>query len=98
MADARFAVIRIPCSIVALFAAYKAHGVSLLPLGAAFLLLGAFCAEVAPRPAPQTQLVQLADGTQRVIEGTVIRLGPLRRIESTLPFSEHVKNRANRFK
>ncbi len=79
------------CSIVALFAAYKAHGVSLLPLGAAFLLLGAFCAEVAPRPAPQTQLVQLADGTQRVIEGTVIRLGPLRRIESTLPFSEKTR-------
>ncbi|QNI33233.1 ComEC/Rec2 family competence protein [Alloacidobacterium dinghuense] len=76
------------CGIVSLVAAYKESKVSSLPLGVVFLLLGAVCAEIAPRPDPQTQLVQLADGTQRTIEGTVIRLGPMRRIESTLPFSD----------
>ncbi|MGC1299240.1 MAG: hypothetical protein WA869_29800 [Alloacidobacterium sp.] len=68
------------CAAVSLFAAYKARSVSLLPLGAVFVLLGAFCAEGAPRPDPQTPLVQLADGTQRVIEGMVVRLGPVRHI------------------
>ncbi|HTZ89617.1 MAG TPA: ComEC/Rec2 family competence protein [Alloacidobacterium sp.] len=78
-------------SLVSLLAAYKAQRVSLLPLGVCFLLLGAFCAETSPRPDPQTQLVQLADGTPRTIEGTVIRLGPVRRIESMLPFSDKTR-------
>ncbi len=79
------------CSVACLFAAYKVQNISLVPLGAVFLLLGAFCAETAPRPDPQTQLMQLADGTQRTIEGTVIRLGPVRHIESVLPFSEKTR-------
>jgi competence protein ComEC len=77
--------------IVCLLAAYKAQRVSLLPLAAVFLILGAFCAEVAPRPNPQTQLALLADGSLRTIEGMVIRLGPVRKIESTLPFSDKIR-------
>lgn len=76
---------------VGLLAAYKAQRASLLPLGAVFLILGAFCAEAAPRPNPQIQLVQLADGTQRIIEGKVTRIGPVRRVESTLPFSDKLR-------
>jgi competence protein ComEC len=79
------------CTLVCLLAAYKARRVSLLPLGVVFVLLGAFCAEASPRPDPQTQLVQLADGSQRIIEGTVVRLGPVRRIESALPFSDKTR-------
>jgi competence protein ComEC len=79
------------CAAVSLFAGYKARSVSLLPLGAVFVLLGAFSAEAAPRPDPQTRLVQLADGTQRVIEGMVVRLGPVRHIESSLPFSDKTR-------
>src|SRR5215470_5323303 len=73
--------------VVCLIATYRAQRVSLLPVGLVFLFAGAFCAETVPRPAPQTQLVQFADGTQRTIEGTVTRLGPVRQIESNLPFS-----------
>jgi competence protein ComEC len=74
-----------------LLAAYKAQRTSLLPLGVVFLILGALCAEIAPRPSPQTQLSLLADGSLRVVEGTVVRFGPLRRIESALPFSEKTR-------
>src|SRR5271170_5743037 len=56
------------CGILSVFAAHYAHSVSLVPLGAVFLLLGAFCAETVPRPDPQQQLVQLADGTPRTVE------------------------------
>jgi competence protein ComEC len=79
------------CSAVCLLAACRAQRVSLLPMGAAFLILGVFCAEVAPRSNPQTQLVLLADGTQRTVEGSITRLGPVRRIESTLPFSDKTR-------
>src|SRR5271155_1908560 len=79
------------CGVLSLLAAHNAHRVSLVPLGAIFLLLGTFCAETAPRPDPQQQLVQLADGTPHTIEGTVIRLGPVHHIESTLPFSDKTR-------
>ena len=79
------------CGIASLLAAYGAHRVSLLPLGAVFVLLGAFSGEVAPRPNPQTQLAQLADGAQHTVEGTVIRVGLERRIESVLFFSDQVR-------
>src|SRR5215813_11759557 len=49
--------------VVCLIAAYRAQRVSLLPVGLVFLSAGVFCAETAPRPDPQTQLVQFADGT-----------------------------------
>jgi competence protein ComEC len=79
------------CVVVSFLAVNKAHRVSLVPLGAVFLLLGAFSVEAAPRPDPQTELTQLADGTQRAVEGTVIRVGPVRRIESVLLFSDKVR-------
>jgi len=79
------------CGTFSLLAASKAQRVSLLPVGATFLILGVFCAEAAPQPAPQIQLVQLADGTRRIVEGTVTRLGPVHSIESTLPFSDKLR-------
>jgi competence protein ComEC len=79
------------CGVLCLPAAHNAHRISLVPLGAVFLLLGAFCAETTPRPDPQRQLVQLADGAPRTIEGTITRLGPVHHIESTLPFSDKTR-------
>jgi competence protein ComEC len=78
------------CAAVCAIAAYLAQRVSLLPLAGLFLLLGAFCSESAPQPAPQTRLALLADGTQRTIEGSVIKMGPIRRVESALPFSDKI--------
>src|SRR5579862_4061469 len=68
------------CGVLCLPAAHNAHRISLVPLVAVFLLLGAFCAEVAPRPDPQRQLVQLADGAPRTLEGIVTRIGPVHHI------------------
>ena len=79
------------CGVLSLLAARSAHRVSLVPLGAIFLLLGAFCAETAPRPDPQRQLVQLADGTPHTLEGIIIRLGPVHHIEATMPFSDKTR-------
>ena len=79
------------CATLSLLAAHNAHRVSLVPLGAVFLLLGVFCAEAAPRPDPQQQLVQLADGTPRTLEGKITRLGLVHHIESTLPFSDKTR-------
>ena len=77
--------------VASLLAACAARRVSLLPLAALFVFLGAFSAEVAPRPDPQTQLAQLADGTQHTVEGTVVHVGPVRRIESVALFSDKVR-------
>jgi competence protein ComEC len=75
------------CAALCALAIYKALRVSLLPVAAMFIFLGAFCAEAAPSPDPQTALTRLADGTARMIEGEVVRTSTVRQIESTLPFS-----------
>ena len=54
----------------------------------AYVLLGAFCAEIAPAVDPQQQLALLADNTPRTVEGKIIRLGPVRTVTATAPFSE----------
>ena len=53
-----------------------------------YMLLGVFCAEIAPPINPQRQLALLADNTQRTVEGEIIRLGPVRSVVSTTPFSD----------
>ncbi len=55
--------------------------------GLVYLLLGLFCAEIAPAIDPQHQLALLADNTPRALEGEVVRLGPVRSITSSSPFS-----------
>src|SRR5277367_4526924 len=52
-----------------------------------YVLLGILCFEIAPAVNPQRQLALLADNTPRVVEGDVARLGPVRRVISTTPFS-----------
>lgn len=78
------------CAAVCVIAAYLAQRVSLLPLAGLFLLLGTFCSESAPQPDPQTRLALLADGTQRTIEGSVVKLGRIREVASALPFSDKI--------
>jgi len=52
-----------------------------------YVLLGMLCSEIAPAVNPQRQLALLADYTPRVVEGEVVRLGPVRTVVSTTPFS-----------
>jgi competence protein ComEC len=56
-----------------------------------WLLLGAWCAEMEPHPAPAPALAGLSDGLLRTEEGTVVNAGPVRgEIEQNL--NEHERD------
>ncbi len=59
-------------------AALGAQRVAWVPLAAMWLLLGAWCGEMEPRPAPASELAALSDGLLRTVEGTVVDAGPVR--------------------
>jgi competence protein ComEC len=59
-------------------AALRAQRVVWLPLAALWLLLGAWCGEMEPHPAPAPALAGLSDGLLRTVEGTVVSTGPVR--------------------
>jgi competence protein ComEC len=63
---------------VCVVAALRGQRMVWLPLAALWLLLGAWCGEMEPRPAPAPALAALSDGLLRTVEGTVIGTGPLR--------------------
>ncbi|MGD1062764.1 MAG: ComEC/Rec2 family competence protein [Terracidiphilus sp.] len=63
---------------VCVVAAVRGQRVVWLPLAALWLLLGAWCGEMEPRPAPAPALAALSDGLLRTVEGTVIGTGPVR--------------------
>ncbi|HVW76842.1 MAG TPA: ComEC/Rec2 family competence protein [Alloacidobacterium sp.] len=84
------------CSALSLLAAYQAQRISILAIAAVFVLSGAFCAEVAPRSDPQTKLIQYADGAQHMVTGEVMKAGPLRHVESSLPFSDKTREEQSR--
>jgi competence protein ComEC len=48
------------------------------PMALLWILLGAWCAEMEPHPAPVAQLLTLSDGLLRDVEGTVTNAGPVR--------------------
>jgi len=54
------------------------QGIVGLPLAVLWMLLGAWCAEMEPRPAPAPELAALSDGLLRTVEGTVVDAGPVR--------------------
>src|SRR6185437_11607730 len=61
------AAIAILCTI----AAWRALRIAWLPMALLWLLLGCWCAEMQPQPAPARQLDALSDGLLRTVEGTV---------------------------
>ena len=63
---------------VCVVAALCAQRIAWLPLAASWMLLGAWCGEMEPHPAPAPALAELSDGLLRTVEGTVIDAGPLR--------------------
>jgi competence protein ComEC len=58
-------------------AALRAPRTVWLPLALMWCLLGLWCAEMQPRPAPAPALASLSDGLLREVEGTVVSYGPL---------------------
>ncbi len=59
-------------------AALRGQRMVWLPLAALWLLLGAWCEEMEPHPAPAPALATLSDGLLRTVDGTVTAAGPLR--------------------
>jgi len=59
-------------------AALRAARITLVPMAILWLLLGAWCAEMEPHPAPAPELAALSDGLLRTVEGTVVDAGPVR--------------------
>ncbi len=64
--------------VVCVVAALRAQRIAWLPLAALWMLLGAWCGEMEPHPAPAPALAQFSDGLLRNVEGTVIDAGPMR--------------------
>jgi competence protein ComEC len=67
-----------PVAALAVLAAFRAERIAWLPLAALWVLLGAWCAEMEPHPAPAPALAALSDGLLRTVEGTVVDSGPVR--------------------
>src|SRR5579862_3215253 len=65
-------------AVVCGVAAFHAQRVAWVPLATLWLLLGAWCAELEPHPAPAPVLAGLSDGLLRTVEGTVVDAGPVR--------------------
>ncbi|HEY1495405.1 MAG TPA: DUF4131 domain-containing protein, partial [Candidatus Solibacter sp.] len=59
-------------------AALRAQRIAWLPLAVLWCLLGAWCAEMEPHPAPPPILNALSDGLLRTVEGTIVDAGPAR--------------------
>lgn len=68
-----------PIAILCGIAAFRAQRLRWLPLGVLWCLLGAWCAEMQPQPAPEPALASLSDGLTRTVEGTIVDAGPVRK-------------------
>ena len=67
-----------PVATLCVLAAFCAQRIAWLPLAALWVLLGVWCAEMEPHPAPAPGLAALSDGLLRTVEGTVVDAGPVR--------------------
>lgn len=65
-------------AVLCALAALHAQRIAWLPIAVLWLLLGAWCAEMQPQPAPARPLDALSDGLLRTVEGTVADTGPVR--------------------
>ncbi|MFP5236133.1 MAG: ComEC/Rec2 family competence protein [Acidobacteriota bacterium] len=63
--------------VLTIITVFRVPRLPLLPLALAWILLGAWCANMEPQPAPAPQLLAYSDGLLREVEGTVIRAGPV---------------------
>jgi competence protein ComEC len=64
--------------VLCALAAFRAQRIAWLPLATVWVILGCWCAEMEPHPAPAPQLAALSDGLLRTVEGTVTDAGPVR--------------------
>ncbi len=67
-----------PVAVLCGFAAHRAQRIAWIPLAVLWFLLGAWCAEMEPHPAPAPTVASLSDGLMRTVEGTISHAGPVR--------------------
>ncbi|HEV2444803.1 MAG TPA: ComEC/Rec2 family competence protein [Candidatus Sulfopaludibacter sp.] len=65
-------------AVFSIVAAVRAQRVAWLAMAPLWVVLGAWCAEMEPQPAPEPVLSALSDGLLRTVEGTVVEAGPVR--------------------
>ena len=76
---ASFALIALSLmAIITGLAALRAQRIAWLPMALLWVLLGAWCAWMEPKPVPVPALAVLSDGLIRTVEGTVVDAGPMR--------------------
>jgi len=63
---------------LSMLAAWRAPRVAWLPLAMLWLLLGDWCAQMEPHPAPSPSLLPFANGLLRTVEGTIVEASPIR--------------------
>src|ERR1700739_996939 len=68
----------VPIAILCGLAALRTQRMIWFPLAVLWCLLGAWCAEMQPQPAPTPAIVALSDGLMRTVEGTITDAGPVR--------------------
>lgn len=68
------ALVALLCSV----AAFRAQCFAGLPVAVLWCLLGVWCAEMEPNPAPAPTIAALSDGLLRTVEGTVVDAAPMR--------------------
>jgi competence protein ComEC len=66
-----------PVSFLCAIAAVRAQRAAWLPVAFLWCLLGAWCAEMQPQPAPSPALAALSDGLLRTVEGTIVNAGQI---------------------
>ena len=59
-------------------AAFRALRIVWIPVAVLWCLLGVWCAEMEPHPAPAPAVIALSDGLLRTVEGTVTDAAPVR--------------------
>jgi competence protein ComEC len=59
-------------------AAFRSQRIAWFPLASIWVILGCWCAEMEPHPAPAPHLAALSDGLLRTVEGTVTKASPVR--------------------
>jgi competence protein ComEC len=74
-------------SCVAWTANRVAVRMALIPLTLTWIALGALCFEIEPQVDPQAPLVAFANGASHAVEGRIVRLGPPRIVESSMPYT-----------
>jgi competence protein ComEC len=65
-------------AVLCCLAAWRAQRIVWLPMALLWLLLGAWCAQMEPHPAPSPALAALSDNLLRTAEGTIVEAGQIR--------------------